>query len=481
MRRLAAITVLLSTAALLAAFVFGSSSAQGSGSATFDVIFDDARGLIAGQLVKVAGAKAGTITNVSVTSDFKARIQASIESQFMPLRANATCTIRPEGLIAENYIDCDPGSVPAPILTSQHGLPPTVPVQNTTEPVSLLDLFNIFNLPTRERFQVIVNELGIGTAGEGQNFNDILRRANPALGLARQVIGILNRQRNQLATIVDATNTIASEGAAHKAAVQDFLTRAAALSSLTASHSSNLSLAISRLPGLLSAARPALQQLDTVALDGTPLIQQIHTSVPALNSVANDFGPFVSAAKPALADLGHSLRAAIPAIRGTTPLTETLRSYADRSLPGTKLTGRLFANLQQHGLVENLLSIFYYVASSLARFDSTSHLLSVLLIGPQSGACGNYATTPTPGCSAHYGSGPKFTPSRALARLNQGAARVRAKTAPAAKGAPNRGAKTTTTTTSSAAPTPPAPPQTTTTAANPLGQTLQNLLNFLTR
>ena len=186
MRRLAAISILLGDGRRAARVrVRLGASAQGSRRATFDVIFDDARGLIGGQLVKVAGAQAGTIENVTVTSDFKARIEASIESQFMPFRANATCTIRPEGLIAENYIDCNPGSPPAPVLKSEHGFPPTVPVQNTTEPVSLLDLFNIFNLPTRERFQVIINELGIGTAGEGQNFNDILRRANPALHARR--------------------------------------------------------------------------------------------------------------------------------------------------------------------------------------------------------------------------------------------------------------------------------------------------------
>ncbi len=340
------------------------------------MIFDDARGLIPGQLVKVAGAKAGTITNVTVTSNFKARIEASIESQFMPFRANATCIIRPEGLIAENYIDCDPGSPPAPILTSQHGLPPTVPVQNTTEPVSILDLFNIFNLPTRERFQVIVNELGIGTAGEGQNFNDILRRANPALGLARQVIGILDRQRSQLATIVDATNTIGAQAASHTADLQNFLDKAAALSAETASHSSNLSLAINRLPGLLGAAQPALSQLDTVAVDATPLVNQIHASVPALNRVANDFGPFVKVAQPGLADLGRALKKAIPAIRDTTPVVKTLRAYTARSLPGTELVARLFSNLQQHGFVENLISIFYYIAASLSRYDSTSHLLS---------------------------------------------------------------------------------------------------------
>ncbi len=481
MRRVLALAVLLGAIGALAAFVFGA-SAQGSGTSTFDVIFDDARGLIAGQLVKVAGAQAGTITNVTVTSDFKARITGSIDSQFMPFRTNATCTIRPEGLIAENYIDCNPGSPPAPVLASHNGLPPTVPVQNTSEPVSLLDLFNMFNLPTRERFQVIVNELGIGTSGEGQNFNDVLRRANPALGLARQVIGILARQKAQLATIVDATNTIASSGASHTAAVQDFLTRAAALSSLTASHSSNLALAINRLPAMLDAAQPALQQLDTVAVDGTPLVQQIHASVPALNRVANDFGPFVAAAKPGLAKLGTALKTAIPAIRDTTPLVRTLKSYADKSLPGTKLVGRLFQNLQQHGFVENLVSIFYYVGAALARFDSTSHMLSVLLIGPGDGLCGSYATKPVAGCSAHYGSGAKFTPSRSLARQAQSPAQRRAA----------KPAATTTTTTATPPATPAAPPSTTTSAATPppstpappangLSQTLQNLLDFLTR
>jgi ABC-type transporter Mla subunit MlaD len=412
MRRAAAMLVLLGAIGALLAFVFGS-SAQGSGTSTFDVIFDDARGLIGGQLVKVAGAQAGTIENVTVTSNFKARIEASIESQFMPFRTNATCTIRPEGLIAENYIDCNPGSPPAPILKGVNGEPPTVPVQNTTEPVSLLDLFNIFNVPTRERFAVIINELGIGTSGEGQNFNQILVRANPALGLARQVIGILARQKAQLATIVDATNKIAAEAAAHTDDVQNFLDRASSLSTLTAAHSSNLALAINRLPGLLAAARPALEQLDTVAVDATPLVEQIHASVPGLNRVADDLGPFVKVAKPALRDLGSALQKAIPAIRETTPLTKTLRRYTARSLPGTKLVAKLFENLQQHGFTENLISIFYYVAASLSRYDSTSHMLSVLLIGPDNGACGNYSTTPVAACSAHYGSGQAYKPTSA--------------------------------------------------------------------
>jgi len=42
-------------------------------------------------------------------------------------------------------------------------------------------------------------------------------------------------------------------------------------------------------------------------------------------------------------------------------------------------------------------------------------MLSVLLIGPDNGACGNYATTPTAACSAHYGSGQAYKPTNASA------------------------------------------------------------------
>ena len=137
MRRLAAIAAVVVAAATVTAVLL-SASAQGSSTAAFDVIFDDARGLVGGQLVKVAGAQAGSIQSVTVlscssapalcngaTTGFKAKIEATIDSKFTPFRSNATCTIRPQGLIAENYVECDPGSPPAPVLRGGGGQPPT--------------------------------------------------------------------------------------------------------------------------------------------------------------------------------------------------------------------------------------------------------------------------------------------------------------------------------------------------------------------
>jgi phospholipid/cholesterol/gamma-HCH transport system substrate-binding protein len=491
MRRVAAISVLLAVVGLVVALVVGA-TAQGSSSATFNVIFDDAQGLIGGQLVKVAGAQAGTIENVTVTRNFKARVEASIDSKFMPFHKNATCTIRPEGLIAENYVNCDPGTAGSPILT---GNPPTVPVQNTTEPVSLLNLFNIFNLPTRERFQVIVDEFGVGTAGRGDDFNDILLRANPALQLADKAIGILARQKAQLASIIDATNTIAAQAASHTTAVQGFLDKAAATTQITAHHTGSLSQTISRLPANLAATQASLSQLDTVARDGTPLLGELDTAVPYLNRVTTDLGPFVTAATPGLKKLGSAITSAIPAIHDTTPLIKTLRTYLTRSLPLTQQFAKLTVNLQAHGFVESFLGVVYGIAASLAREDSTSHLLSILLIGPDNGQCAFYAAKPVAGCSAHYAPQTGATPA---------AARPSARHATT----PGTSSATPTTSTSSTA-TPAASPVTPSkpsglgsllggllgggtngssglpaaagSAVQKTGQALQNLLNYLTR
>lgn len=409
MRRLGAVLV----AALLigwGASALASSGSNGAATGRFDVIFDDARGLVAGQLVKIAGARAGSILGVHLTAGFKARIEASVSARFLPFHQDATCTIRPEGLIAENYLECDPGTAASPPLRAVGGRPPTVPVSRTTEPVSLLDLFNTFNLPTRQRLTVLFNELGIATAGRGQDLNQILLRANPTLSLARQTIDILLSQQTQLKALIDSTATIAAQGARHAGSLQSFLDRASALVSLTAEHRSALAQGIQRLPGLLTRVRPALTQVDAVATQGTPLLGQLQAAAPVLEQVSQDLRPFVAAANPGLARMSTALRTAIPALHRSLPLLSNLEAYARRSAPSTELTAKLYKNLQRHGFVEEFLSVAYYVATSLARFDSTSHLLPLLLLAPHNGACGMYATKPVKGCGAHYGSEPAYRP-----------------------------------------------------------------------
>jgi hypothetical protein len=116
--------------------------------------------------------------------------------------------------------------------------------------------------------------------------------------------------------------------------------------------------------------------------------------------------------------LSSALKTSIPALRQSLPLTRHIAAYARRSLPSTELAARLYENLQRHGFVENFLSVVYYVTASLARFDSTSHMLPLFLIGPHNGRCSQYAKAPVHGCGAHYGTQPAYQPERDQALQN---------------------------------------------------------------
>ncbi|HET9074211.1 MAG TPA: MlaD family protein [Solirubrobacteraceae bacterium] len=411
MRRLVGISlvsILVAVGVLVAGTV-----AQGSDSYSFDVIFDNARGLISGQQVKIAGAVAGTISNVVVTPQDQARVEATVTGPFR-FHTDATCIIRPDGLIAENYLDCDPGTPSAPLLQGQGNLPPTVPVSHTSEPVNLQDLFNIFNLPTRERLQVLINELGIATAGNGEQINAILQRANPTLGAAQRVIRILDAQTSQIATAIQATDAIARQGAGHISAVQHFIVQASGLTQLTAGHAGSLEQGINKLPAFLAAATPALTQLNAVATDGTPLLANLRAAAPSLNRVDADILPFTKVANPALTSLSRAFSQVIPDARSFRPLVDTLGNYLHASGPSTASFAKLLVNLIHHGFSENFLSVLYYVSTALSKYDANSHMLSALLTFPGNGACANYATTPStnPDCNAHYGTRAAYVPAR---------------------------------------------------------------------
>ena len=80
--------------------------------------------------MKIAGAQAGTIEGRRRHAGLQgAGARRRVDGRFLPFHRNATCAIRPEGLIAENYVDCDPGSAEQPAASCvAAAIRPTVPV-----------------------------------------------------------------------------------------------------------------------------------------------------------------------------------------------------------------------------------------------------------------------------------------------------------------------------------------------------------------
>src|SRR3954454_6419041 len=204
MRRLLAIGLLAVGIPTLLAVGLGAKTDGGSGYQV-RAIFDNAAYAVPGEEVRVAGQKVGQIDSLDVALTNKAAITFSIDSAgFSPFHKDAHCTIRPQSLIGEKYVECTPGSTRSPELDTipdgqENAGKALLPLAQTSSPVDIDLIGNINRLPYRQRLAIIINEFGTALAGRGDDLNRAIHRANPALRETDKVLAILARQNRVLA------------------------------------------------------------------------------------------------------------------------------------------------------------------------------------------------------------------------------------------------------------------------------------------
>jgi virulence factor Mce-like protein len=232
-RRVLVVGLLL--VACAAAVVLTGQGGEGDRTYRVDALFYNAANLIPGQQVRIAGAEVGEVEDVKLTKDRRARVQMKIDERFGPFRADAKCRIRPQSLIGEKLVQCDPGSSKAPALEEKDGQAATVPVNRNEVPVDLDLVFASLRMPYHQRLSLIVNELGIGLAGRPKELNDAIRLANPALARTRNVLQIVDEDRAELGRLIDASDEVIAELARRRGQVQSFIDRAGVVSDEVAS------------------------------------------------------------------------------------------------------------------------------------------------------------------------------------------------------------------------------------------------------
>lgn len=377
MRRTVVIGVLIVAAVAAVAF----ETNGGSPSFRVDAVFDTARGMVAGQNVDVAGSKVGTVTAVKLLhragGGYRALIELSLSRRYMPFRANASCRILPEGIISENYVDCNPGTGAAPLPRGPSGTP-TVPLDHTAAPLSLQAVLDTFATPAPERLRVLIDELGVATAGRGQDLNAILQRANPALKQTGRVLAIVDHQRDEVAKAVTQTDQVLGQLAVRSDDVRGFVDRAAQVLETTAAHRTALEVSIRRLPPLLHSLRSALAPIRTAATAGIPLLEDLRASAPGLSTLTTTLPAFTNAAIPAVRAVGAAAATGRKTIEPATPVVKDLRTFATAARPVATLLDQLLISVRNSGGIEGLLKFVYSAATGTGLYDTTSHFPLIL-------------------------------------------------------------------------------------------------------
>jgi phospholipid/cholesterol/gamma-HCH transport system substrate-binding protein len=288
------------------AFVLaGASGGQSADGRTYKIMFDNAFGLTKGGDFRVGGVNAGQTTDFEVVKKEgeapKAMVTAEVTKPgFGDFRKDASCEIRPQSLIGEYYVDCQPGKSPEHLENGG-----VVPVEQTSSTIPI-DLVNdIMRRPYRERFRLLVTELGTGLAGRPDDLQAVLKRAHPGLRETSKVLRILGNQNEVIKNFITDSDTVVNELEKNKKDVVRWVKETGKTAEISATRREALRRQFQRFPGFLDELRPTMARLGQMADEQMPLMVDLRRAAPDLNTFFTRLGPFSEASRPAVRSLGQ--------------------------------------------------------------------------------------------------------------------------------------------------------------------------------
>jgi phospholipid/cholesterol/gamma-HCH transport system substrate-binding protein len=387
-------------AAVVVVVALLSSGGNGNGGYVVRAIFDNGGFMVKGEEVRVAGATVGEIESVDVTMPGeidsyedgrpqalpgKAVVAMKItDPGFQDFRADASCLIRPQSLIGEKFVDCRPtvprapGSEPAPALKQiPEGEPGAgqylLPVENNSTSVDPDLINNINQLTYAQRFRLILNELGAGLAGRGEDIEEVVKRANPVLRDVDRIFGILNAQRDRLAQLSSDSDRILAPLARERSSVAGFFSNAGAAAEASTEEGEALEASLRKLPAFLRELRETMASFEYFSDSGTPVIEALGKAAPSLTQATRALTPFSAASTVSLKSLGASGEVAGPKIRAADPVARKLRDLAVSGANPTTDLARFLVSTQKTGGFDSLADLIYNGAGTVNEFDQYGH------------------------------------------------------------------------------------------------------------
>jgi len=330
------LTTVATVGVCAAAVVLAGASGEDSKGKSYKVVFDNAFGLVEGGDFQVGGVTAGTTSDLQVVKREGEPPRAVVtvevvQAGFGDFRKDATCDIKPQSLIGEYFVDCQPGS-------SSEKLPEggTIPVEQTTSTIPADLVNNILRRPYRERLRLIITTLGTGLAGRPEDLSEALRRAHPGLRETSRVLDILGDQNQVIKDFIADSDRVVEELEANKRDVARWVVEAGDTAEITATRREELERTFERLPTFLDELRPTMTRLGELADEQTPLLADLQRAAPSLDEFFTRIGPFSEASRPAVRSLGDTSVVARRTFREGSEEVALLRRLAPEAQPTFK-------------------------------------------------------------------------------------------------------------------------------------------------
>lgn len=275
--RIAALAAVAIACLAVALLIFG-----GDDGYEYTMVFDTGGQLVTGNEVLVGGQRVGMIDSIELTDDGQAAVQATLDEK---LHEGTEAVIRQTSLsgVANRYVSLTMGPDNAPVIAPGS----TISGEDTTAPVDIDQLFNVFRERERRALRKFIQGNATVYAGKGELANEAYEFLNPALSTSERLFRELSSD---------------------SVALERFLVSGSQVFGALADRRADLSALIANANQTLQAISNRNEDLDRslVALPAT--LRQGSTTFVNLRAALDDLDVLVDASKPATKNLAPFLR-----------------------------------------------------------------------------------------------------------------------------------------------------------------------------
>jgi phospholipid/cholesterol/gamma-HCH transport system substrate-binding protein len=401
----------LLAAAIAGAILLATAAGGSGGGYAVRAIFDDAGNLVNSEDVKIDGVKVGTVGSVTATPQGKAAVVLNIENPgFQSFRADASCTIEPQALIGEKYVDCLPTQARpegTPLPPPLHRIPAgqegagewLLPVSNTSSPVGVDLLSDINHLPENQRLTIILNELGTGFAGRGSDLNAVLHRSNPALRELEKVFGILASENKVLGDLAVEGDRALIPITRDRRQFAEFFAQSNTVATATARHRGELAENLREFPAFLRELPPYLKRLERLAEQAAPTFTDLGLAAPGINRLFKSIPAISRSSTQFFQTLGQASKGIGQGLVNSQPLLGHLEALGSAAKPFASNFSALLSSLRSTGGLERLLDFIFLGTNDANGYNSLGHFLRA---GVVSTNCVSYKVAPSSGCEGNF-------------------------------------------------------------------------------
>jgi phospholipid/cholesterol/gamma-HCH transport system substrate-binding protein len=272
---------------VLAFIVFG-----GGGGANYHLIFPEAGQLVKGDQVQVGGVAVGSVTNLELTKDFKARVTIHVDSSLTPLHEGTTAQVRVPSLssVANRYIQLTPGANNKASLADGA----TLPASATHEVTDLDQLFNTLDPKTRKGLQDFIQGTAALYVGAGRQFGESAEYFGPFLSASNHFFSELVRDQPTFTKFLVETSKAVTTIGARKVALSSLIENADTTFRSIGSAQSQFAAGLKQLPITLRSGNKTFAELPSTFQALTELVEASKPTSKPLTTLFNSLHGLVT-------------------------------------------------------------------------------------------------------------------------------------------------------------------------------------------